>query len=76
MALGSTGPVETKVTVSSVSAAVTSFVMAWLLTHWGWLASVNDALAVLILAAVTYVVTLGAGFIAKHTPRTDSDARK
>lgn len=69
----STGPVETKVTVASVTAFITAGVL-WLLGQYVFHGDVPAPLSGLILAAVTGVVTFAAAWFARHTPRNDADA--
>ena len=70
-----TGPVETKVTVASVAALVTSGVL-YLVGTYVLHGDVPEPLSGIILVAVTFVVTFAAGWFARHTPRNDADAVK
>jgi predicted lysophospholipase L1 biosynthesis ABC-type transport system permease subunit len=66
-------PIETKVTVASITATVTAFVI-WLLNTYVF-GSTPDEVASMVQLVVTMVVTFGAtfaaGWAAKHTPRPD-----
>jgi hypothetical protein len=72
---GGNGPVETKVTVAGVAAAITTFIMGYILTGSDTFDSVAAPLRALILAAVTGALTFGAAYWAKHTNRTDPKAQ-
>lgn len=69
------GPVETKVTVATVAAFVTSGVV-WLLGTYVFHEDVPAPVSGLILAAVTALVTFVSAWFARHTPRNDADAVK
>jgi len=72
---GSNGPVETKVTVAGIAAAVTTFIMTWLTMQTDFLDGVAAPVSAIILATVTGVLTFGAAWWAKHTNRTDPKAQ-
>lgn len=73
MALGSTGPVEVKVSAATVAAAVSGFAVWVAQTYW-----FHGAVPLPVVAAVQVVVpavcAFAAGWFAKHTPRADPDA--
>ena len=71
---GTNGPVETKVTVAGVAAAVTTFIMTWLTMQTSFLDGVAAPLSAIILAIVSGALTFGASWWAKHTNRTDAKA--
>lgn len=72
---GTNGPVETKVTVASVTAFITAGVL-WLLGQYVFHGDVPAPLSGLILAAVTGLVTFVTAWFARHTPRNDATAVK
>lgn len=71
MALGSTGPVETKVKVAAVASAAATLVV-WAINHYLVTMPAEVELSVQII--VVGIVTFGAGFLVNHTPRDDVDA--
>lgn len=71
---GTNGPVETKVTVATLAASITTFIMAWLTMQTSFLDGVAAPLSAIILAAVSGALTFGAAWLAKHTNRTDAKA--
>lgn len=70
------GPVETKVTVAGLASAITSALMGYVLLGTDFSEDVNTAVSVIILGAVTSVLTFGAAWWAKHTNRTDAQAAR
>jgi hypothetical protein len=72
MALGSTGPVEAKVSAATAGAAL-SAIVCWALDTY----VLPTAMPPVIGGAVTVLVvggtTFASGFMAKHTARTDVD---
>lgn len=71
------GPVETKVTVASITAFVVTTVMSAVLTYWPSMPdSLSNPLASLVAGAVTGVLTFGLSWLAKHTNRTDAQAAR
>ena len=67
------GPVETKVQASTAAAAVSGLAL-WALGHYVFKAGVPDVVASWIYVLVPAVITFGAGYLAKHTPRPDVPA--
>jgi hypothetical protein len=61
-------PVETKVTASTAAAAVSGLAL-WTLGHYVFKSGVPDVVASWVYVLVPAVVTFGAGYLAKHTPR-------
>lgn len=70
------GPVETKVTVASLAAAVTSAIMGYFLMATDFSDDMNTAFRVIVLGAVTTILTFAGGWLAKHTNRTDAQAAR
>lgn len=70
MALGITGPVETKVTAAGTAAALSGLAV-WALQrfvfHGDVPAEVSDAVQILVPALCAFL----GGFLARHTPRSD-----
>lgn len=70
----STGPVETKVTAATIAAA-TSAAVLWALDTYVFVA---DAVPAPVAGLAELVIltgsTFAAGWLARHTPRTDPDA--
>lgn len=62
-------PVETKVTVASVAAAIASFVVSILVIKIPAVAGFADLAQAAIIAALTTGATYLAGWWAKHSPR-------
>lgn len=66
-------PVETKVKASAAGSALAT-VVCWLLNRYvfpdGMPAEISAAITVIIVSGVT----LGAGWLAKHTPRSSAEA--
>ncbi len=60
--------VETKVQASTAAAAVSGLAL-WSLGHWVFKGSVPDVVASWTYAIVPALLTFGAGYLAKHTPR-------
>jgi uncharacterized membrane-anchored protein len=73
MALGSSGPVETKVSAATVAAVVSAFVL-WVLRTFVFKGDVPPEVEALVTVAVVGACTFAAGWFARHTPRTDLDA--
>lgn len=73
MALGSTGPVETKVSAATIAAAASAFVV-WLLRTYVFHGVVPPEVEAFASVAVIGVCTFAAGWFARHTPRADLDA--
>ena len=72
MALGSSGPVETKVSAAAAGAALAT-VIVWVLQTYAGVTLpplVELAIHTLVIAVVTFI----AGWVAPHTPRTDPAA--
>jgi hypothetical protein len=65
------GPVERKVQASTGAAAVSGLAL-WALGHYVFKAGVPDVVASWIYVIVPSVLTFGAGYLAKHTPRPDA----
>jgi hypothetical protein len=61
-------PVETKVQASTAAAAVSGLAL-WTLGHYVFKGTVPDVVASWVYVLVPAVVTFGAGYLAKHTPR-------
>jgi hypothetical protein len=62
-------PVETKVKASTAAAAVSGIVL-WIIGRYAFKGgAVPDVVASWVYVAVPAVVTFGAGYLAKHTPR-------
>ena len=71
----STGPVEVKVTAAAIAAAVSSAVL-WALDTYVFVAdSVPAPVAGLAELVIVTGATFAAGWLARHTPRSDPDAR-
>jgi len=64
------GPVETKVQASTAVAAVSGLAL-WALGHYVFKTGVPDVVASWIYVIVPSVLTFGAGYAAKHTPRPE-----
>ena len=73
MALGSTGPVETKVTAATIAAAASAF-GAWVLRAYVFHGDLPPEVEVFADITIAGVVTFTAGWFARHTPRADPDA--
>jgi hypothetical protein len=61
-------PVETKVTASTAAAAVSGLAL-WTLGHYVFKTGVPDVVASWVYVLVPAIVTFGAGYLARHTPR-------
>jgi hypothetical protein len=72
MALGSTGPVETKVSAATVAAVVSAFVV-WVLRTYVFKGDVPPEVEALVGVAVVGATTFAAGWLSPHTPRSDGD---
>lgn len=72
MALSS-GPVETKVSAATLAAAASAFVV-WLLRTYAFHGTLPPEVEAFASIAVIGVCTFAAGWLARHTPRVDSDA--
>jgi hypothetical protein len=71
------GPVETKVTVATLTSFVVTTVMSFVLTYWPSMPdTLSNPLASLVAGAVTGVLTFGLAWLAKHTNRTDAQAAR
>lgn len=70
-----TGPIETKVKAATAASTVAGFCV-WLLGAYVFKAEVPVPVQGLISLVVPAALTFAAGFKAKHTWRTDSEARK
>jgi hypothetical protein len=73
MALGSTGPVETKVSAATVAAVVSAFVV-WVLRAFVFKGDVPPEVEAFATIAVVGATTFAAGWLSPHTPRSDGDA--
>lgn len=73
MALGSTGPVEIKVSAAAIATALSAFAVWVAQTYW-FHADVPLPVVAAVQVVVPAVCAFGAGFIARHTPRDDLDA--
>jgi hypothetical protein len=73
MALGSTGPVETKVSAATVAAVVSAFVV-WVLRTYVFKGDVPPEVEAFATIAVVGATTFAAGWLSPHTPRSDGDA--
>ena len=73
MALGSTGPVEAKVSAATAAAAV-SGVILWALRTFVFHDAVPAEVELFVDVAVIAAATFAAGWITRHTPRIDADA--
>lgn len=71
--LGSTGPVEVKVSAATVAAAVSSLIV-WALQQYAFRGEVPLPVSAAVQVVVPAVCAFAAGFAARHTPRTDVDA--
>lgn len=58
---------------ASVASAVAGVVL-WALDKWAFEGDTPDAFQVLVFVAVPGLVAFAAGWVARHTPRTDPDA--
>src|SRR6266568_4751886 len=63
-------PVESKVKAGTAAAAVSGLAL-WALGHYVFKAGVPDVVASWTYAIVPALLTFGAGYLAKHTPRLD-----
>jgi fatty acid desaturase len=70
------GPVEKKVTMATVAAAVTSAIVLWILATVPALQAWADIIQTLVGAAVVAVLTFLVGFWTKHTARNDVATRR
>ena len=61
-------PIEKKVQASTAAAAVSGLAL-WSLGHYVFKGSVPDVVASWVYVLVPGVITFGAGYLAKHTPR-------
>ncbi len=61
-------PVESKVKAGTAAAAVSGLAL-WALGHYVFKAGVPDVVASWTYAIVPALLTFGAGYLAKHTPR-------
>ena len=73
MALGSTGPVEAKVTAATVAAAVSSLAV-WALQTYAFAGEVPAPVAAAVQVIVPAAITFAACFYTRHTYRDDADA--
>jgi uncharacterized membrane protein YfcA len=73
MALGSSGPVETKVSAATVAAIVSAFVV-WVLRTYVFKGDVPPEVEAFATIAVVGATTFAAGWLSPHTPRSDGDA--
>jgi hypothetical protein len=73
MALGSSGPVETKVSAATVAAVVSAFVV-WVLRTYVFKGDVPPEVEAFATIAVVGATTFAAGWLSPHTPRSDGDA--
>jgi hypothetical protein len=67
--MATTAPVETKVVAASTSAALATFVVAWLGAAVFGGDPVPSAVVGLVNGAVAAAAAFAAGWLAKHTPR-------
>lgn len=73
MALGSSGPIEAKVSAATIAAALSSLIV-WVLQAYVFRGEVPLPVSATVQVVVPAVSAFAAGFIARHTPRTDVDA--
>jgi len=73
MPVGSTGPVEAKVSAAAVAAAISSL-LVWVLQSYVFAGEVPFPVAAAVQVAVPALVTLAAAWLAPHTHRSDLDA--
>ena len=71
--IGSTGPVESKVSAATVAAAVSSLVV-WILQSYVFRGEVPFPVAAAVQVGVPALATLAASWLAPHTHRSDLDA--
>lgn len=69
-------PVETKVTVATTVAGMTSLILALLMKQFPVLAPLADSLEALILAGLTALATFFMSWAVRHTPRDDRGTRQ
>ncbi len=62
--------IETKVTAASVTAALVGLAL-WALNTYAFPSGTPAEVEAVITVGVTYLSTLAAGYLAKHTPRPD-----
>jgi len=62
-------PIEKKVQASTAAAAVSGLAL-WSLGHYVFKGTVPDVVASWVYVLVPAVITFGAGYLAKHTPRS------
>ena len=72
MALGSTGPVETKVSAATAAAALSSLAV-WALQSYVFAGEVPAPVAAAIQILIPAALTFAAGWCVRHTPRPDLD---
>jgi hypothetical protein len=70
------GPVEKKVTMSSVAAMVTSAIVVYILAKVPALQAWNDVVQTVVSAVVVAAITFVVGFWTKHTARNDVGTRR
>ena len=63
-------PVETKVQASTAAAAMSGLAL-WALGHWVFKGTVPDVVASWTYVIIPALITFGAGWAARHTPRPD-----
>jgi len=73
MALGSSGPIETKVSAATVAAVVSAFI-AWVLRTYVFHGDVPPEVEALVTVVIVALSTFAAGWLSPHTPRGDRDA--
>ena len=73
MALGSSGPVEAKVSAATAAAAVSSLAV-WVLQAYVFRGDVPPPVAAAVQVVVPAVITFAVGWLTRHTPRVDPDA--
>lgn len=64
---------ETKVTAATFGAAAAGLIV-WVLDSYVFVGDTPDPVELFVWVFVTGLVTFGAGYLAKHTPRTDPAA--
>jgi hypothetical protein len=66
-------PIERKVQASTAAAAVSGLIL-WVLGTYVFKGSVPDVVASWTYAIIPALITLAAGYLARHTPRPDIPA--
>jgi hypothetical protein len=68
MTVAAAAPIESKVTASTAAAAVSGLAL-WTLGHYVFKAGVPDVVASWTYVIIPGLLTFGAGYLARHTPR-------